>query len=115
MTVHTTPESSPVKARVLQSAVLNSAGFASIGMDEKGIIQLFNPGAERMLGYTEAEVVNKLNSSVKTVLQLPDVVERLTGFGMELAPGSPQDLGRLIKDEIAKWKEVARIANIRAD
>ena len=60
MTAHTTPESSPVKARVLQSAVLNSAGFASIAMDEKGIIQLFNPGAERMLGYTEAEVVNKL-------------------------------------------------------
>jgi hypothetical protein len=43
------------------------------------------------------------------------VTEKLTGFGMELAPGSPQDLGRLIKDEIGKWKEVARIANIRAD
>jgi len=41
-----------LKARALQSAILNSANFSSIATDEKGVIQIFNIGAERMLGYT---------------------------------------------------------------
>ena len=48
------------KAGALQQSVLNSADFAIIATDEKGIIQLFNNGAERMLGYSAAEVVNKI-------------------------------------------------------
>src|SRR4051812_42007215 len=49
-----------LKAGALQSAILNSANFSSIATDEKGVIQLFNVGAERMLGYTAAEVLNKI-------------------------------------------------------
>src|SRR6188768_3027394 len=52
-----------LKAGALQSAIFNSANFALIATDEKGIIQLFNIGAERMLGYAAAEVVNKINPS----------------------------------------------------
>ena len=44
----------------LQNAILHSANFALIATDEKGIIQLFNTGAEHLLGYAAAEVVNKL-------------------------------------------------------
>src|SRR4030067_82540 len=44
----------------LQSAILNSANFSSIATDEKGVIQIFNVGAERMLGYTAADVLNKI-------------------------------------------------------
>src|ERR1039457_4813503 len=43
----------------LQSAIFNSANFSSIATDAKGVIQIFNVGAERMLGYTAAEVVNQ--------------------------------------------------------
>ncbi len=50
-----------LKAGALQNAILTSANFSIIATDEKGIIQLFNVGAERMLGYTAAEVVNKIN------------------------------------------------------
>ncbi len=49
-----------LKAGALQNAILNSTGFASIATDERGVIQIFNAGAKRMLGYTGAEVVNKL-------------------------------------------------------
>ena len=48
------------KARELQNAVFNSAGFSSIATDESGVIRIFSAGAERMLGYAAAEVVNKL-------------------------------------------------------
>jgi PAS domain-containing protein len=44
----------------LQSAIFTSANFSSIATDAKGVIQIFNVGAERMLGYTAAEVVNKI-------------------------------------------------------
>jgi PAS domain S-box-containing protein len=49
-----------VKAGALHNAILKSANFSSIATDEKGVIQIFNVGAERMLGYAAAEVVNKL-------------------------------------------------------
>jgi PAS domain S-box-containing protein len=44
----------------LQSAIFNSANFSSIATDASGVIQIFNVGAERMLGYTAAEVMNRI-------------------------------------------------------
>ena len=49
-----------LKTEALQSAIFNSANFSSIATDAKGVIQIFNVGAERMLGYTAAEVMNKI-------------------------------------------------------
>src|SRR5207344_2056660 len=49
-------EEALLKAGALQSAIFNSANFSSIATDAKGVIQIFNVGAERMLGYTAAEV-----------------------------------------------------------
>jgi diguanylate cyclase (GGDEF)-like protein/PAS domain S-box-containing protein len=44
----------------LQKAILRSANFSSIATDEKGVIQIFNAGAEHMLGYAAADVINKV-------------------------------------------------------
>ena len=52
-----------VKAGALRTAILTSANFSIIATDEKGMIQLFNRGAERSLGYTAAEVVNQISPS----------------------------------------------------
>ncbi|MBC7804037.1 MAG: response regulator [Candidatus Parcubacteria bacterium] len=52
-----------LKAGALQYAILTSASFSIIATDEKGIIQLFNVGAERMLGYAAAEVVDTISPS----------------------------------------------------
>jgi two-component system cell cycle sensor histidine kinase/response regulator CckA len=49
-----------LKAGALQRAILNSANFSSIATDAKGVIQIFNVGAERMLGYAAADVINKM-------------------------------------------------------
>ena len=56
-------EAALLKTGALQNAILTSANFSIIATDEKGIIQLFNVGAERMLGYTAAEVVNRISPS----------------------------------------------------
>ena len=56
-------EAALLKTGALQNAILTSANFSIIATDEKGIIQLFNVGAERMLGYQAAEVVNRIRPS----------------------------------------------------
>ncbi|MGZ8940614.1 MAG: PAS domain S-box protein, partial [Limisphaerales bacterium] len=53
-------EEALLKAGALQSAIFNSANFSSIATDANGVIQIFNVGAERMLGYTAADVMNKI-------------------------------------------------------
>ncbi len=49
-----------IKTGALQDAIFNSAYFSSIATDEKGVIQIFNVGAERMLGYAAADVLNRI-------------------------------------------------------
>ncbi|PRC92171.1 PAS domain S-box protein [Solimicrobium silvestre] len=49
-----------LKAGSLQDAIFNSANFSSIATDAHGVIQIFNVGAERMLGYEAADVVDKI-------------------------------------------------------
>ncbi len=59
-TVRKQAEEALLKAGALQNAIFNSANFSSIATDAKGVIQIFNVGAERMLGYAAADVMNKI-------------------------------------------------------
>ena len=72
-----------LKAGALQNAILTSANFSIIATDEKGIIQLFNVGAERMLGYQAADVVNKINPS--DIHDPQEVKARAQALSFELA------------------------------
>jgi PAS domain S-box-containing protein len=71
------------KASALRKAILSSARFSIIATDEKGIIQLFNVGAERMLGYRAAEVVNRISPS--DIHDPEEVKERAKALSAELA------------------------------
>lgn len=51
------------KMQALEHAILTSANVSIIATDEKGVIQMFNAGAERMLGYQAADVLNKITVS----------------------------------------------------
>ena len=86
-----------LKAGALQNAILTSANFSIIATDEKGIIQLFNVGAERMLGYLAAEVVNKINPS--DIHDPDEVMARAQALSAELEtpimPGSKPCRSRL--------------------
>src|SRR5687767_824832 len=72
-----------LKTGALQNAILNSANFSSIATDEKGVIQLFNVGAERMLGYAAADVVNRITpADISDPLEL---IVRAKALSLELA------------------------------
>ena len=65
---HKQAEEVLLKAGALQNAIFNSANFSSIATDAKGVIQIFNVGAERMLGYTAAEVMNKITPGFEALV-----------------------------------------------
>jgi PAS domain S-box-containing protein len=67
----------------LQDAILTSANFSIIATDEKGVIQLFNIGAETMLGYAAVEVVNKITPA--DIHDPQEVIERARALSRELA------------------------------
>ena len=82
-------EESLLKTGALQNAILNSANFSSIATDEKGVIQLFNVGAERMLGYSAAEVIDRITpadiSDPQEVIVRAEALSR--ELGTTIAPG----------------------------
>jgi len=75
-------EEALLKAGALQSAIFNSANFSSIATDAKGVIQIFNVGAERMLGYTAAEVMNKITPA--DISDPQEVITRARALSAEL-------------------------------
>jgi PAS domain S-box-containing protein len=82
-------EEALLKAGALQSAILSSANFSSIATDAKGVIQIFNVGAERMLGYAAAEVLNRITPA--DISDPQEVIARAKALSLELgttiAPG----------------------------
>jgi PAS domain S-box-containing protein len=78
-------EEALLKAGALQSAIFNSANFSSIATDAQGVIQIFNVGAERMLGYTAAEVMNKITPA--DISDPQEVIARAHALSLEL--GTP--------------------------
>jgi len=71
-----------LKAEALQSAIFNSANFSSIATDAKGVIQIFNVGAERMLGYTAAEVMNRITPAA--ISDPSELIARAKALSVEL-------------------------------
>jgi PAS domain S-box-containing protein len=82
-------EEALLKAGALQNAIFNSANFSSIATDAKGVIQIFNVGAERMLGYAAADVMNKITPA--DISDPQEVIARAKALSVELetpiAPG----------------------------
>lgn len=80
---------SKIEASALQSAIFNSANFSSIATDASGVIQIFNVGAEHMLGYAAADVMNKITPA--DISDPAELIARAQALSIELetpiAPG----------------------------
>ncbi|BDE74799.1 MAG: hybrid sensor histidine kinase/response regulator [Bacteroidetes bacterium 13_1_20CM_4_60_6] len=77
------------QAAALQAAIFNSAMFSKIATDANGVIQIFNVGAERMLGYTAAEVIDRITPA--DISDPAELIARAKALSIELstpiAPG----------------------------
>jgi tripartite-type tricarboxylate transporter receptor subunit TctC len=57
---------------------------------------------------TPPAIINRLNSEILKILKMPDVAEKLKGFGAEIVGSTPAQFDAYVKSEIAKWGKVAR-------
>ncbi len=102
-----------LKTGALQNAILNSANFSSIATDEKGVIQLFNVGAERMLGYTALEVVDKITPA--DISDPQEVIARAKALSVELATPITPGFEALVFKASRGIEDIYELTYIRKD
>src|SRR6202140_361478 len=106
-------EAALLKTGALQSAILNSANFSSIATDEKGVIQLFNVGAERMLGYAAIEVVDKITPA--DISDPQEVIARAKALSLELATPITPGFEALVFKASRGIEDIYELTYIRKD
>jgi PAS domain S-box-containing protein len=106
-------EAALLKTGALQNAILNSANFSSIATDEKGVIQLFNVGAERMLGYTAEEVVDKITPA--DISDPQEVIARAEALSLELATPITPGFEALVFKASRGIEDIYELTYIRKD
>src|SRR5687767_11223525 len=106
-------EEALLKAGALQSAIFNSANFSSIATDAKGVIQIFNVGAERMLGYTAAEVMNKITPA--DISDPQEVIARAKALSVELGESITPGFEALVFKASRGIEDIYELTYIRKD
>ena len=102
-----------LKTGALQNAILNSANFSSIATDEKGVIQIFNVGAERMLGYAAADVLNKITPA--DISDPQELIARAGALSLELGTTITPGFEALVFKASRGIEDIYELTYIRKD
>jgi PAS domain S-box-containing protein len=106
-------EQALLKAGALQRAIFNSANFSSIATDAKGVIQIFNVGAERMLGYTAAEVMNKITPA--DISDPQELIARAKALSAELGTTITPGFEALVFKASREIEDIYELTYFRKD
>ena len=106
-------EEALLKAGALQNAIFNSANFSSIATDAKGVIQIFNVGAERMLGYAAGDVLNKITPA--DISDPQEVIARAKALSVELATTITPGFEALVFKASRGIEDIYELTYIRKD
>jgi PAS domain S-box-containing protein len=106
-------EAALLKAGALQLAIFNSANFSSIATDARGVIQIFNVGAERMLGYTAEEVMNKVTPA--DISDPQELIARAEALSAELATQIAPGFEALVFKASRGIEDIYELTYIRKD
>jgi PAS domain S-box-containing protein len=106
-------EEALLKAGALQNAIFNSANFSIIATDAKGVIQIFNVGAERMLGYAAADVMNKITPA--DISDPQEVIARAKALSVELGTQIEPGFEALVFKASRAIEDIYELTYIRKD
>ena len=106
-------EAALIKAGALQKAIFDSANFSSIATDAKGVIQIFNVGAERMLGYAAADVMNKITPA--DISDPQEVISRAASLSAELGTPITPGFEALVFKASRGIEDIYELTYIRKD
>src|SRR3954464_9558507 len=102
-----------LSADALQNAIFNSANFSSIATDANGVIQIFNVGAERMLGYAAAEVVNKITPA--DISDSQEIIARARALSIEVGSNIAPGFEALVFKASRGIEDIYELTYIRKD
>ncbi|MBU3989142.1 MAG: PAS domain S-box protein, partial [Gammaproteobacteria bacterium] len=102
-----------LKTGALQRAIFNSANFSSIATDANGVIQIFNVGAERMLGYTALDVMNKATPA--DISDPQEVIARAKALSIELDTPITPGFEALVFKAARGLEDIYELTYIRKD
>lgn len=116
------PALTHTKAGRLRALAVTTAKRAAPAPDVPTMIEAGVSGFESVLwngilvsAKTPREIIDKINSDMRRILQLPDVKERFAAQGGEISPSTPEQLAAHLKSEIDKWGKVVRVSGARID
>ena len=107
------PQDAPLPSAALQNAIFNSANFSSIATDARGVIQVFNVGAERMLGYAAADVVNRITPA--DISDPQEVIARARALSVELGTPITPGFEALVFKASRGIEDIYELTYIRRD
>jgi len=113
ITLRKKSEEALLKAGALQRAIFNSANFSSIATDAKGVIQIFNVGAERMLGYTAGEVMNTITPA--DISDPQEVIARAAALSLELGTPITPGFEALVFKASRGIEDIYELSYVRKD
>jgi PAS domain S-box-containing protein len=102
-----------LKAGALQDAIFNSANFSSIATDTDGVIQVFNVGAQRMLGYAPEDVINQLTPA--SISDAQELIERAALLSVEFNTTIGPGFDALVYKALRGIEDIYELTYIRAD
>ncbi len=106
-------EEALIKAGALQNAIFNSANFSSSATDAKGVIQIFNVGAQRMLGYSAVEVMNTITPA--DISDPQEVIKRAEELSLELETPITPGFEALVFKASRGIEDIYELTYIRKD
>jgi tripartite-type tricarboxylate transporter receptor subunit TctC len=64
---------------------------------------------------TPRPIIDRLNAEIHRALQLPEVEQKLKEGGNIATPGTPEEMGQQMEDEVANWKRLIAAGNIKVE
>ena len=106
-------ENALLKAGALQRAIINSENFSTIATDAKGVVQIFNVGAERMLGYSAIDVLNRFTPA--EISDPQELVTRAAALSAELGEPITPGFDALVFKATRGIEDIYELTYIRKD
>lgn len=102
-----------LQTEALQKAIFNNPHFSYIATDRQGVIRIFNVGAERMLGYQAADVINKITPD--SLSDPKEIIARAAALSLELGTTIASGLDALIYKASRDIEDIVELTYIRPE
>jgi tripartite-type tricarboxylate transporter receptor subunit TctC len=111
-----------VKAGKLKAIAVSSKKRSALAPDVPTVDESGVPGYDVTVWFgilapagTPREIIARLNTEMVKIMRTPEIADRFSKAGVDVAASSPEYFSDFLKAEVARWAKVVQDANIKAD